>query len=55
MDIKVLDHGYVRLVTKWGSDEGIIETARVSTNKGFLGWGPKCATRDAREDTCSAR
>jgi thymidylate synthase (FAD) len=40
VEIKVLDHGYVRLVTSWGSDEGIVEIARVSTNKGFLGWGP---------------
>lgn len=37
----VLDHGYVRLVETWGSDERIIEAARMSTNKGFTGWGPK--------------
>lgn len=42
-EIKVLDHGYVRLVESWGSDERIIEAARMSTNKGFLGWGPKCS------------
>jgi thymidylate synthase (FAD) len=35
----VLDHGYVKLVESWGSDEGIIEAARQSTQKGFLGWG----------------
>lgn len=41
----VLDHGYVRLVESWGSDERIIEAARMSTGKGFLGWGPKvCPT-----------
>lgn len=38
-EIKVLDHGYVRLVEGWGSDEQIIEAARMSTGKGFLGWG----------------
>lgn len=36
---KVLDHGYVGLVETWGSDERIIEAARMSTNKGFQGWG----------------
>jgi thymidylate synthase (FAD) len=38
----VLDNGYVRLVEAWGSDERIVEAARMSTAKGFLGWGPKC-------------
>ena len=38
--IKVLDHGFVRLVDKMGSDESIVEAARESTSKGFLGWGP---------------
>ena len=37
--IKVLDHGYVKYVEHWGSDERIIESARMSTNKGFQGWG----------------
>ena len=41
--IKVLDHGFVRLVDKMGSDESIVEAARESTSKGFLGWGPRCA------------
>lgn len=36
----VLDHGYVKLVEAWGSDERIIEAARMSTQKGFEGWGP---------------
>lgn len=40
-DVKVLDHGYVRLIETWGSDERVIESARMSTGKGFLGWGPK--------------
>lgn len=38
-DIKVLDHGYIRYIEHWGSDERIIESARMSTNKGFQGWG----------------
>lgn len=37
-EIPVLD-GYVRLVGVWGSDQSIIESARMSTNKGFCGWG----------------
>lgn len=36
----ILDHGYVRLVEFWGSDEQVIEAARMSTSKGFQGWGP---------------
>lgn len=40
--IEVLDHGYVDVVEAHGSDESIIEAARMSTGKGFLGWGPKC-------------
>jgi thymidylate synthase (FAD) len=35
----VLDHGYVQVVESWGSDEAIVEAARMSTGKGFLGWG----------------
>ena len=34
----VLDHGYVRLVETWGSDERIVEAARMSTGGGFRGW-----------------
>lgn len=43
MRIDVLDHGYVELVknSNWGSDEDIIRAARMSTDKGFQGWGPK--------------
>lgn len=37
--IKILDQGYVKLVESWGSDESIIEAARMSTGKGFNGWG----------------
>lgn len=38
--ISVLDHGYVAKVEVWGSDRAIVESARMSTQKGFLGWGP---------------
>jgi thymidylate synthase (FAD) len=41
-EIKVLDHGYVRLIESWGSDRAIIEAARMSTQKGFLGWSASC-------------
>jgi len=34
----ILDNGYVALVETWGSDERIIEAARMSTGKGFEGW-----------------
>lgn len=37
----VLDHGYLGPVESWGSDEAIIEAARMSTGKGFVGWGPR--------------
>lgn len=40
--IDVLDHGYLELVETWGSDESIISSARMSTGKGFLGWGGTC-------------
>ncbi len=44
MRTPILDHGYVEYVEHWGSDERVIEAARMSTGKGFLGWGPvmKC-------------
>jgi thymidylate synthase (FAD) len=35
---RILDHGYIGLIDVWGSDERIIESARMSTNKGFQGW-----------------
>lgn len=38
--VSVLDHGYVTLVETWGSDISIIQAARMSTDKGFLGWEP---------------
>jgi thymidylate synthase (FAD) len=46
---KVLDHGYVSVKNVWGSDEEIVETARMSTDKGFLGWDPGvCPSCDGR-------
>lgn len=36
--VQILDHGYVQFVESWGSDERIVESARMSTDKGFLGW-----------------
>jgi hypothetical protein len=43
----ILGHGYLTLVDCWGresiesavGDEAIIAAARMSTGKGFLGWG----------------
>lgn len=37
--MQILDHGYLKIVESYGSDDRIIEAARMSTNKGFLGWG----------------
>ena len=36
--IKILDQGYIKYITHCGSDESIIEAARMSTDKGFQGW-----------------
>lgn len=44
----VLDHGYIELVESWGSDARIIEAARMSTNKGFKGWGTPDAPGDEK-------
>lgn len=45
--IDLLDHGYLKYIEHWGSDERIIEAARMSTGKGFLGWEPGvCPTCD---------
>lgn len=46
--ISVLDHGYVKLIDVWGSDERIIEAARMSTAKGFQGWGTEYAPGDEK-------
>lgn len=44
--IAVLDFGYVKLIEHWGSDESIIESARMSVNKGFKRWGNKTKPGD---------
>lgn len=36
--INVLDHGYVKEIEHYGSDERIIESARMSTDGAFRGW-----------------
>lgn len=43
MEVALLDHGYVKLIPGgvWGSDELIIESARMSTAGGFRHWGMK--------------
>lgn len=38
--MELLDHGYIKIVDTMGSDQSIIEAARMSTVKGFLGWEP---------------
>lgn len=48
--VQVLDHGYCEEIERWGSDERIIESARMSTGKGFFGWGPIHA-KDCRYNT----
>ena len=40
MIVNVLDHGYVKFVDSWGSDEQIIAAARQSTTGGFVSWEP---------------
>lgn len=57
---KLLDHGYITLIEGWGSDQRIIEAARMSTDKGFKGWGPRvqcrhcgCLWRDNGDNTMS--
>lgn len=56
IDSTVLDHGYVKFIENWGSDERIIEAARMSTDKGFQGWGPvdlgTCATCEKAPGRC---
>lgn len=38
--MNILDHGYLKLIEKWGSDERIIEAARMSVDGGFVSWEP---------------
>ena len=54
--MQLLDHGYCHLIETWGSDERIIEAARMSTAKGFLGWElacPLCGGDRARACGCT--
>lgn len=39
-EIRVLDHGYLRLIDYMGSEESIIEAARMSTSGSFVSWEP---------------
>lgn len=43
---KLLDHGYLTIIESWGSDERIIEAARMSTGKGFRMWEPYYECRE---------
>lgn len=38
--MKILDQGYVNFIESWGSDERIVEAARMSVDKGFISWDP---------------
>lgn len=40
VESKVLDHGYVKLIDKLGSDESVIDAARMSVGGGFVSWEP---------------
>lgn len=46
--IPVLGQGYVRLIESWGSDARVVESARMSTQKGFEGWGTPESPGDER-------
>lgn len=50
MKTQVLDFGYVEKIEHWGSDERIIESARMSTGKGFLGWGHRASCGECGEE-----
>jgi thymidylate synthase (FAD) len=54
-EIKVLDHGYCALIESWGSDERIIEAARMSVQKGFVGWQKcsSCGEVDPKGSSCT--
>lgn len=40
MKVPILDSGYVEFIEMWGSDERIIEAARMSVSGGFISWEP---------------
>ncbi len=52
MKTPILDHGYFEVVEHWGSDERIVEAARMSTQKGFQGWGVKCRVCLGNDENC---
>lgn len=56
MKTNILDHGYLEKIEHWGSDERIIESARMSTSKGFLGWEagpcPVCGNEEELRLVC---
>ncbi len=37
-EYKLLDYGYLKVVEAWGSDQRIVESARMSTDRGFVSW-----------------
>lgn len=45
---QILDYGYIKLIESWGTDERIVESARMSTAKGFEGWGTPEAPGDEK-------
>lgn len=51
----VLDHGYIGAIEAYGSDYRIIEAARMSTAKGFVGWKKcsACGDLDPVPGTCT--
>lgn len=52
--VEILDFGYVEMIETWGSDERIVESARMSTAKGFEGWGEWRCGRCSATDSISA-
>lgn len=54
MEFTLLDNGYIKLIESWGSDERIIEAARVSTQQGFKGWGGPCPD-SPHDDECRCK
>lgn len=49
--IKILDHGYLALVDSMGTDESIIEAARMSTGRGFVSWDEYWRCKDSECET----
>lgn len=46
--VQLLDHGYLQYIEHWGSDERIVESARMSTDGAFRGWGNEDAPGDEK-------